>query len=40
MHFGAMARASGEVIYQHDDETALALVEAMRFLIGEDTQIM
>ena len=26
----------GEVIYQHDDETALALVEAMRFLAGED----
>lgn len=26
----------GEVIYQHDDDTALALVEAMQFLVGED----
>ena len=29
----------GEVIYQHDDETAQALVEAMSFLIREDLSL-
>lgn len=32
-----MVRIRGEVIYQHDDETSLALVEAMQYLAGKET---